>query len=673
MTHDDIFISGARLKQGRYELVELLGEGGFGATWAAQDHERGERVAIKRLELRRATDWKAFELFEREASVLQSIFCEEVPDYIDYFEDSQGAFCLVQQLAAGHTIAHWVRELGWRPNNEELIAWLSGMLEVLEVLHGYRPAIIHRDIKPENVLRTEDGAISVVDFGSVKSSTLTQEEGRVGGSTMVGTFGYMAPEQLRGVANPATDLYGLAMTALFIMTHREPGELPTSRLKIDLGQVFGDDWAQRPLLVWLDGMIEPAEEDRFVSAVQARQALLHRNILFKHVPPDSGGDAPKEELLTEIEEPQAQFKRLSMDELDAINGLNASSPGCGVVSVLGFSAVMGALVLFPIDSGIILGVIIALPVLTLMFSLSFAPEHLLPAPESHIHTVKSDVKGLAMTTIVLLVAVGAFGGARAPLWATLVCIAMALMALGLAAMYRSTWLALTRQVALEQQLGIQMPLVPRNDERDVRVSLRSYRRGESVEAREVSTFTARTLGALAAASLALGFALDVIGVRPPYDYIGVGCGMLALAATLGAVWIGLRHIQQRSSLHIDRVQKLIKGRTHGGAWHTFHFEQVRGWEVFTRVEDDDHRVVVRLTVAHGTGAAIGELREVEVFGVIERSEVLAVAQVVMWQGLLDELIKQPEGSGVVLDFAQAEQMRQADEPVKVIRRPGSAW
>lgn len=251
----------------RYQIVNILGQGGVGTTYESLDLHAGKRVALKELSLQRMTDWKALELFEREARVLSHLNHPAIPRYIDYFQvdtPHQG-FYLVQELASGRSLSSLVED-GWHATESEVRHIAAQILDVLNYLHSLTPPVIHRDIKPQNIIRRDDGQIFLVDFGSVQATyqnTLT-------GSTVVGTYGYMAPEQFRGQAFPTSDLYGLGATLLFLLTHRLPAELSHQKLKTELLTHLN---LSREFADWLHKLNEPALQDRFASAKQARAVL----------------------------------------------------------------------------------------------------------------------------------------------------------------------------------------------------------------------------------------------------------------------------------------------------------------------------------------------------------------------------------------------------------------
>ncbi|MFO0564903.1 MAG: protein kinase [Polyangiaceae bacterium] len=252
----------------RFRVTGVLGRGGVGTTYSAEDMQTRALVALKELWLWRGQDWKTLDLFQREARVLAGLEHPAIPRYVAYFqvETQEGAaFYLAQTVAPGRSLATWVRE-GWRPSEAELRVVADGLLGVLEYLHGLSPPVIHRDVKPENVLRDEGGHLYLVDFGAVRDSYRSTAQG----STVVGTFGYMAPEQFRGQALPGTDLYGVGATCVHLLTHLTPAQLPQKKERPDFrsrARVSG------PLEEWLDRMLAPEASRRFPSARAARLEL----------------------------------------------------------------------------------------------------------------------------------------------------------------------------------------------------------------------------------------------------------------------------------------------------------------------------------------------------------------------------------------------------------------
>lgn len=259
----------------RYRIIKPLGQGSSGITYRAEDRKRQQHVALKVLSLQRMDDWKRFELFEREARVLAQLDHPGIPRYLDYFKietETGGIFCLVQELADGASLADIV-ERGWRSNEEKAKHLAAQILEILIYLHELTPPVVHRDIKPQNIIGHKNGQISLVDFGAVQD---VYRDTMLAGSTVVGTFGYMAPEQFRGRAVPATDLYGLGATLLFLVTRQSPAELPEKNLKVDVRACVK---LSEPFTRWLEGMLEPDCDRRFKSATEALTALQNHRYM----------------------------------------------------------------------------------------------------------------------------------------------------------------------------------------------------------------------------------------------------------------------------------------------------------------------------------------------------------------------------------------------------------
>jgi len=167
------------LRDGRYAVVRVLGEGGQATTLEAVDKKAGRPVAVKRFRVRGASSWKEVELAEREARVLAAIDHPLLPRYVDHFEEG-GELFLVTELIEGESLAAAKRR-GARFGEADARRLLRDASLALDYLHGRAPPIIHRDIKPSNVLHRPDGSFALIDFGAVRDKMKPE-----GGSTVVG-------------------------------------------------------------------------------------------------------------------------------------------------------------------------------------------------------------------------------------------------------------------------------------------------------------------------------------------------------------------------------------------------------------------------------------------------------------------------------------------------------
>lgn len=165
---------------------------------------------------------------------------------------------------------------GWSPSEEQVLRVAREVLAVLAYLADRRPAVVHRDVSPSNIVAQRgdaDGRLSLVDFGGVQAVAAGAGEdsdglgsGFLPGSTVVGTYGFMAPEQFAGGASPASDLYGLGATLLFLLTGRAP--VASDRMRVSTRAT-----AMSPRLrALVEGLLEPMAEDRL--SVEEAQEIL---------------------------------------------------------------------------------------------------------------------------------------------------------------------------------------------------------------------------------------------------------------------------------------------------------------------------------------------------------------------------------------------------------------
>lgn len=265
--------------QNRYRIINILGQGGFGRTYLAEDQRRfNEPCAIKEL-IPNATGtssaWeKAQELFQREAEILYQIQHPQIPQFRERFEQDHRLF-LVQDYVAGKTYRDLLEErkaTGGTFTEEEVIYTIRSLLPVLEHLHNR--GIIHRDISPENIIQRQlDNKPVLIDFGVVKelATKLQSPDGTVH-ATSVGKLGYAPGEQMQtGRAYPNSDLYALAVTAIVLLTGKEPSELYDENLTLWNWQRFAK--VNPRFSQVLNRMLNYIPGERYQSARLVEQAL----------------------------------------------------------------------------------------------------------------------------------------------------------------------------------------------------------------------------------------------------------------------------------------------------------------------------------------------------------------------------------------------------------------
>jgi WD40 repeat protein len=212
--------------RGRYRIVRTLGQGGFGKTFLAVDEDRLKaRCVIKQFspQLKSPKSLaKAVQLFEQEAVRLNELGEHpHIPSLMAYFEHDNRLY-LVQQFIEGATLAQELSRQGCF-GEQKIRELMAGLLPILKFVHDRN--VIHRDITPANIIRRKlDNRLILIDFGIAKVLEQVGDAGIPG--TKIGTEGYAPIEQLRsGRAFPASDLYSLGATCLYLMTQTKPDDL----------------------------------------------------------------------------------------------------------------------------------------------------------------------------------------------------------------------------------------------------------------------------------------------------------------------------------------------------------------------------------------------------------------------------------------------------------------
>lgn len=267
------------LLNNRYKILKTIARGGFGETSLAIDTHlpSGKKCVIKQLkpmiEEPQIPDWM-LKRFEQEARILEDLGEKnaQIPCLYAYFSE-KNQFYLVQEFIDGFTLTKKVEKQGTL-SQQKVEKIVLSLLSVLDFIHNQR--IVHRDIKPDNIiLRQGDDLPFLIDFGVVKEAmaTVVTTNGHSAYSVAIGTPGYMASEQAAGRPIYSSDLYSLALTAIYLLTGKSPQNLQTDSRN---GEILWREAApdiHSNLATVLDKAIRFHPKDRFSTAKEMLEAL----------------------------------------------------------------------------------------------------------------------------------------------------------------------------------------------------------------------------------------------------------------------------------------------------------------------------------------------------------------------------------------------------------------
>lgn len=213
-----------QLLQQRYKIVKILGRGGMGAVYLAEDQRLPTKWAVKEMKKEGLTEEEraeGVELFKSEARILSELRHRNLPRIVDFFEQDAQLY-LVMDYVEGITLEQLLSENGPLPTQKALEMCLQ-IADVLDYLHSRKDPIVFRDFKPGNVMVTEQNEVKLVDFGIAR----VFKQDASADTKALGTPGYAAPEQYgRGQSGPRTDLYAFGATMHHALTGRDPTDEP---------------------------------------------------------------------------------------------------------------------------------------------------------------------------------------------------------------------------------------------------------------------------------------------------------------------------------------------------------------------------------------------------------------------------------------------------------------
>jgi serine/threonine protein kinase len=274
----------------RYSIQSLLGRGGFGITFLARNINLPGQppCVIKQLALS-STDAREIATLQHqfylEAATLSRLGSHaQIPTLLDYFHIDTDLY-LVEEYIPGIVLSQSIDRTAARSEQSQtsftepqIEDFLLQMLRLLEYIHSHRT--IHRDIKPQNIILCQtDRRFVLVDFGAVKdlNASTTQFSDRSDLSRSIGTPGFAPPEQLANRTVYASDIYALGMTCVYLLTGKEPNQLPIDPDTCEL--VWADTVEISPSLgEIIRKTIQVSLADRYQSASEVLNALANRSV-----------------------------------------------------------------------------------------------------------------------------------------------------------------------------------------------------------------------------------------------------------------------------------------------------------------------------------------------------------------------------------------------------------
>ncbi len=264
---DEGFMYEGYIIQRRYEIIDVIKEGGMGCVYKAKDIRLDRECAVKEMLSNDAPEDQEYAVkrFEEEALMLSKLRHIGLPVVMDYFVE-HGRYYLVMDFIKGEDLENILEELDGKPVEEDkVINCAIQILEVLDYLHNQDPPIVYRDLKPGNIMiRDHDKRAVLIDFGIARTiasdSTTTK--------TIIGTFGYCAMEQVKGKPEPRSDVYSMGATMHHMLTGVQP-----QLLTIEPLEQVNPNVSKKLARIVMKALQEDPEK-RFSSAKEMIEALV---------------------------------------------------------------------------------------------------------------------------------------------------------------------------------------------------------------------------------------------------------------------------------------------------------------------------------------------------------------------------------------------------------------
>src|SRR5215472_1387288 len=254
---------------GRYEIIEMLGEGGMGTVYRARDNEVDRIIALKVIRPDLAANPEILRRFKQELVLARQITHKNVIRIYDLGE-ADGVKFITMEYVEGEDLRSILRRSG-KLAPVDAVSIMQQVCRALDACHS--EGVIHRDLKPSNVMRDKSGKVLVMDFGLAHDA---QRVGLTQTGVVLGTLEYMSPEQAQGMAlGPASDIYSAGLIFYELLTGKAAYEAPSAMASLmkrtqerALAACTVDRTVPRSLSTIVSRCIEPQPGDRYQSVAE---------------------------------------------------------------------------------------------------------------------------------------------------------------------------------------------------------------------------------------------------------------------------------------------------------------------------------------------------------------------------------------------------------------------
>jgi serine/threonine protein kinase len=269
------------LLEKRYRIMQMIGQGGFGAVYKATDERFQARlVAIKEMSDAHLSPYEktqALQAFRHEANLLVQLNHPNLPNVSDFFEEGGKAY-LVMEFIEGQTLENVQEQAAGPLDEKQVMDWAFQLCAVLHYLHDRPQPIIFRDMKPSNVMLATDGRLKLIDFGIARVFKAAGSKD----TTLLGSHGYAPLEQYgKGQSDARTDIYALGATLYDLLTRMVPADAASRRVQpanfLPPRQINPLISPKVELIVLKAMEQEPA--DRYQSVLEMAQAILDTGVI----------------------------------------------------------------------------------------------------------------------------------------------------------------------------------------------------------------------------------------------------------------------------------------------------------------------------------------------------------------------------------------------------------